>query len=432
MKFRTTIYDFVLSIASIYVILRSIFDLGHRKTIEYRFKVSFDEEVLMNFKEQQKKSSFKGLWIHAASVGEVLGAINLINKVREEYENYPIFLTVTNYSALNLVKEKYPYINVRISPFDFSWLISKLCKILDVPNMIIVEAEYWPNLINIFSENGKVFHISTRFSKKALYKYKKFDFLFKYMFERVTAFFAKTKEDKDNLIEYGINESKVFIIGDIKAYQNSDRFYSEESIFDLVAGSTHKGEESILINLYFKFNKNISIAIAPRHLSRLNEIISELEKVNIDFLLWSRDKDFIKKRNKSPKPIILIDTMGELSSIYALGKIGFVGGTLEKIGGHNLFEPAICARPVLFGKYYQRQSFMADSLLSEDKESSNNKYKGAYVIENLDQFYDIVIYLLKDNNWFEEGKVARKKFEYASGSLNRTYNLLKDEFNVFV
>ncbi|WP_169309426.1 3-deoxy-D-manno-octulosonic acid transferase [Thermodesulfobium narugense] len=421
----------LLLIASTYVILKSISNESYRKTIKYRFTLSQDEPVLKEFKNQQKKSSFSGLWIHAASVGEVLGAVNLISKIRQEYENYPIFLTVTNYAALKLIREKYHYINVRISPLDFSWLISRLCSILQVPNIIIVEAEYWPNLIDIFSKHGRIFHVSTRFSKKALNRYKNFNFLFKNTFSKITAFFTKTEEDNNNLIKYGINENKVFTVGDIKAYQSYKDFCSEESIFDLVAGSTHKGEESVLINLYLKFEKNISLAIAPRHLSRLNEIIAELKRNDINFLLWSKDKDFIK-RNQNQKSIVLIDTMGELSDIYALGKIGFVGGTLQKIGGHNLFEPAICSRPVLFGKYYQRQSFMADTLLKENKEISNNTYKGAYVVESLDQFYDLVKYLLQNNNWLEEGKIARKKFEYASHSLERTYNLLKDKFNVFV
>ncbi|PMP85392.1 MAG: hypothetical protein C0174_04625 [Thermodesulfobium narugense] len=431
MKFRSAIYDLLLLIASMYVILKSISNEGYRKTIKYRFTLSKNEPVIKDFKNQQKKSSFNGLWIHAASVGEVLGAVNLINKIKLEYENYPIFLTVTNYAALKLIREKYSDIYVRISPLDFSWLISKLCSILQVPNIVIVEAEYWPNLIDIFSKHGRIFHISTRFSKKAFNRYKSFNFLFKDIFSKITAFFAKTEDDKNNLIKYGIKENKVFTVGDIKAYQNYKDFCSEENIFDLVAGSTHRGEESILIKLYLKFEKNISLAIAPRHLSRLDEVIIELKRNNIKFLLWSKDKDFIK-RYKNQKSIVLIDTMGELSDIYSLGKIGFVGGTLQKIGGHNLFEPAICSRPVLFGKYYQRQSFMADTLLRENKEISNNTHKGAYVIENFEQFYKLVKYLLQDNNWLEEGKIARKKFEYASHSLERTYNLLKDKFNVFV
>ncbi|MEO1784139.1 glycosyltransferase N-terminal domain-containing protein [Thermodesulfobium sp. 4217-1] len=425
------IYDFLLLFASTYVVLKSFSDIGYKKTIKYRFSISQDEEVFKNFKNQQKDSDFKGLWIHAASVGEVLGAINLIDKIRSEYKNYPIFLTVTNYAALELVKEKYPYINVRISPLDFSWLISKLCKILQVPNIIIVEAEYWPNLIYIFSEKGRIFHVSTRFSAKALNRYKGFNFFFNNVFERISAFFAKTGDDRDNLIKYGINKDLIFTVGDIKAVQNYGSPPSKENVFDLVAGSTHSGEESVLIDLYLRFNKGISIAIAPRHLSRINEIIDEMKRKGVEYLLWSENKESIKV-NKDLKSIVLIDTMGELSDIYALGKIGFVGGTLEKIGGHNLFEPAISSRPVLFGRYYQRQSFMAESLLRLDKDNPNNSHKGAFVVESVDQFYDLVKYLIQDDNWLEEGRAARRKFQYASNSLDRTYSLLKDKFNVFV
>ncbi len=431
MKFRLRIYDFLLLLASTYVVLKSFSDIGYKKTIKYRFSISQDEEVFKDFKKQQKDSSFKGLWIHAASVGEVLGAINLIDKIRSEYKNYPIFLTVTNYAALKLVKEKYPYINVRISPLDFSWLISKLCKILQIPNIVIVEAEYWPNLIYIFSEKGRIFHVSTRFSVKALNRYKGFSFFFNNIFERISAFFAKTGDDRDNLIKYGINKDLIFTVGDIKAVQNYGNSLSKENVFDLVAGSTHSGEESVLIDLYLRFNKSISIAIAPRHLSRINEIIAELKRKGVDFLLWSENKEYIK-RNKDLKSIVLVDTMGELSDIYALGKIGFVGGTLEKIGGHNLFEPAMSARPVIFGRYYQRQSFMAESLLSLDKDNPNNLHKGAFVVEGAEQFYDLVKYLIQDDHWLEEGRAARRKFQYASNSLDRTYSLLKDKFNVFV
>lgn len=431
MKFRLRIYDFLLLLASTYVALKSISDTGYKKTLRYRFSLSQDEEVFKDFRKQQKDSAFKGLWIHAASVGEVMGAINLIDKIRSEYKNYPIFLTVTNYAALELVKKKYPYINVRISPLDFSWLISKLCELLQVPNIIIVEAEYWPNLIYIFSEKGRIFHVSTRFSAKALSRYKGCKFFFNNIFERISAFFAKTADDRDNLIKYGIDEKLIFTVGDIKAFQNFENSPMKENVFDLVAGSTHTGEESVLIDLYLRFDKGISLAIAPRHLSRINAIIAELKRKGVDFLLWSENKELIKK-NKDLKSIVLVDTMGELSDIYALGKIGFVGGTLEKIGGHNLYEPAIASRPVLFGKYYQRQTFMAQSLLREDTENPNDSHKGAYVIEDADQFYDRVKYLLQDDNWLEEGKVARRKFEYASNSLDRTYGLLKDKFNVFV
>jgi 3-deoxy-D-manno-octulosonic-acid transferase len=176
----------------------------------------------------------------------------------------------------------------------------------------------------------------------------------------------QTEEDRNRIIEMGGESQKTRVVGNLKFDQTFPSFTQEvvaemakhlvlqgnENI--LIAGSTHPGEEEILVSLYKelkKSNPHLVLILAPRHLERLEEVERILRK---ESLSWLRKTSLSMGAGRSVQErpdVILLDTMGELMGLYSLGTLVFVGGSLVPVGGHNPLEPLFFRKCVLFGPY---------------------------------------------------------------------------------
>jgi 3-deoxy-D-manno-octulosonic-acid transferase len=248
----------------------------------------------------------------------------------------------------------------------------------------------------------------------------------------MNAFAMQSSQDARRIIELGAPNERVHIAGNLKFEQAYNTAISikedyltrtrEELKIDqgtrtLIAGSTHQGEEAIVLNVFARLKQefdNIKLILAPRKMERIGEI---------EYLLKERGFTFLKRTetkaegvNLAPE-VILIDTIGELSSLYAISDLAFVGGSLVDHGGQNILEPAAFGIPVLFGPYTHNFREASRLLLEQ---------KGAFLVKNEDSLYDIVKMLLSEEKlWKEAGDNARKVIYNNKGSTEKNIEVIE-------
>ena len=362
----------------------------------------------------------KVLWFHGSSLGEVLSLLPLMKFLKQKFSQTQILSTST-IRGQYVAQEKSKAERIIYLPFDISYLIRSALKKNKPDALIIFETEIWPNL---FWECSRakipLIIVSGRISKRSFPKYK----LAKFFFDTVLKdciFLMQTQEDIDRIIKMGAPETKVKLCGDIKLDGLKTKLTISEKEFlnntfnidetTIVAGSTHHGEEEIIVKVFEKLQKKwpkINLIIAPRHLKRIKDIQHWLNKNNYKYMLRSKLPD------SKPEKIILLDTYGELSIIYYLAKIVFIGGTITPVGGHNLLEPAAFGKPVLFGKHIDNCKKQAQLLLN------NNAGK---IILTEDELEKSIDYLLSNPHKIEEmGNQSKNIITTNQGALNKSIN----------
>jgi len=310
----------------------------------------------------------KPIWIHAVSVGEVMALRNLVRELRIAYPDKRFFIsTVTptgNKIAKGIAKETD---FVSYFPLDLSFIVRGVVDKVKPSLFIIMETEIWPNLIScLYRKKIPVVLVNGRLSDRSFKGYRCIKFLLKPLLNKINLFCVQTKMDAERLLRLGVLENRIKITGNMK-FDNAD--YSDKKIASFadkyktllelkqedklwVAGSTHPGEEEIILDVYKKLLSEfpqLKLLIAPRHPQRA----SLIEKIVSGFGFQSV---FISNLHLTPntcnlKPIFILDVMGELLYFYNIASIVFVGGSLIKKGGHNILEPAGLGKPVIFGPY---------------------------------------------------------------------------------
>src|SRR4030043_1439083 len=346
---------FLLILSSPYFLLRTL--------IQKRFRNALSQR--MGF--FQNPSFKKSIWVHAASVGEVFCSVPLIKKIKKEFPNLKIVLTTMTSMGNQTAKVCLPETDqVLFLPIDHPLFIRSAIKKIQPSILLLAETELWPNLLRFCGKKGiPIVLFNGRISQKSYRRYLHFKFFFKECLKVISLFLMQTDEDRTRIIEMGGEVQKTRGSGNLKFDQTFPSF-TQEALTEmakalglrgkekiLIAGSTHSGEEEILITLYKELKKidsHLVLILAPRHLERLEEVERVLKK---EFLSWRRKTSLsLGGRPGEEQPdVVLLDTMGELVSIYSLGTLVFVGGSLVPIGGHNPLEPLFFRKCVLFGPY---------------------------------------------------------------------------------
>jgi 3-deoxy-D-manno-octulosonic-acid transferase len=253
-------------------------------------------------------------------------------------------------------------------PIDHPFTIQRSIKKIQPSLLLIAETELWPNLLRACGEKGiPIVLFNGRISEESFRRYLFFKFFFKRCLKYISLFLMQTEEDRTRIIEVGARIDKVRTEGNLKFDQPFPSF-DQETLGEiakslhlrgnetlLIAGSTHSGEEEIFLGLLKDLRKadpNLVLVLAPRHLQRLPEVEQILKKESIS---WKRKTLFsAEEPGEVPKELpeaILLDTMGELTNLYSLGTLTFIGGTLVPVGGHNPIEPLFFKKCVLFGPH---------------------------------------------------------------------------------
>ena len=282
------------------------------------------------------------IMLHLASIGEVNSVRPLVNRIKDK-----VALTVFTDYGLERAKEIYPEIPSRILPFDFYPVVKFFLEKNQPEKILIYETELWPSLLYLAGKMEiPVFMVSGKISERSFENYRKFKFFSGSLFENIT-FLARSQKDLMRAKELGFR--KVEFAGDLKFDVEKPEQLSELHIEGkrkvIIWGSTHPGEEKIAFEIHKKLKEkfpDILTIIAPRHIGRAKEINPPSR-----FALRSETKNIAKDIE-----FYIIDTMGELSSLYRFGDVIVIGGSfIPGIGGHNPVEGALWKKPVILGIY---------------------------------------------------------------------------------
>ncbi|WP_368501201.1 tRNA (guanosine(46)-N7)-methyltransferase TrmB, partial [Fusobacterium sp.] len=322
-------------------------------------------------------------------------------------------------------------INVIYFPLDDRNIIRNILNIINLKELILIETELWPNIINeAQNNNARIILVNGRISDKSFGRYKKLKFLFEKSIKKIDYFYMQSAIDEERIIKLGADKKKVENIGNLKFDLNLEK-YSKEEIVNFkkflkadkkkifVAGSTRTGEEEIILDVFKKL-KNFLLVLVPRHLERIEKIEEMLKIKGFSYTRYSLLKnEYLENKTYD---IILVDKMGVLRKFYAISDISFVGGTLVNIGGHSLLEPLFYKKTPLFGKYVQ-------NILEISKEALRRKI--AYQVETIENFLkaieDINLnnkkYIEEIEKFFEENKLLSLKIAKKENLIMKNENI---------
>jgi len=372
----------------------------------------------MKFPEFEKKV----IMLHGVSVGEVLSLENLIKRIKADFPDYDLVLTVGTVTGLQIAYKKYGEIAQYITyfPLDIYEACKKFVEKVNPSIVLIAETELWPNFAFACQEkNIPLYIINGRISDKSYPSYLKIRNFIKLILKNYTGVFCQSEIDKDRFITLGANTKNTAVMKNLKfeiEKKECDIDLKSAGSKVLVAGSTHSGEEEIILKVYKQLRAKIidlKLIIAPRHLTRLEEVKKAVSESKFKFGLRTQGATF--ENNTS---VIILDTLGELSKIYALADVAYIGGSFSKTGGHNPLEAVIYSKPVISGPSVKN---------FRDIYSTLERDKAAFVVEDEFELYRVLEKLFYDTRHYEEISTnSQKCFENNQGALDFVIDRLKE------
>jgi len=323
------------------------------------------------------------IWIHAVSVGEVLAVTGLVKALESALPGYSIVVSTTTRTGQALARERFASNHVFYCPLDLPWAVNAYLNALQPSLLILAETEFWPNLLyGCFQREIPVAVVNARISNRSWPRYLRLRWFCRPLLERLSRVLAQSQTDADRLLELGCPSDCVSVAGnlkfDVRTAQESEATRYLHSVSDglrfIVAGSTLEGEESELIESWPRLlaeDTRLVLVLAPRHPERFSTVGSLLQKSGA---LWNKRSAWPSAasalqrapRMLRPGEIVLLDSIGELATVYSLASVAFVGGSLVPAGGHNPLEPAQFAVPIVMGPHYANFAAIVDSLRSHD------------------------------------------------------------------
>jgi 3-deoxy-D-manno-octulosonic-acid transferase len=324
----------------------------------------------------------ESIWIHAVSVGEALTARSLLPELRERYPGLKIFVSTTTMTGQQIAQTRLPNVDaVFYFPFDLPLFVNRTLKLVKPRLLIMMETEIWPNLLRACRRSGvKTMLVNGRISSRSYPRYR--FFLLRPFFRRVLSdvdrFCMQSDESARRIIDIGADPAKVSVTGSLKfeslepaqgvaAGRGAGRvlryFRVSPSRLVFIAASTLKGEEAAVLSAFTAVRRqhpNALLIIAPRRTERFGEAES----------LARAEGYRVSRRSELPvdadprDDVVILDSIGELAQLFQIATVVFVGGSLVDQGGHNILEPAVHGKPIVFGPSMQNFAEIAAAFLS--------------------------------------------------------------------
>lgn len=301
------------------------------------------------------------IWLHAASVGEVQAARAVIAELRSLLPRANFILTTMTLHGRKVAQQLLaPDVVCLLAPLDIPGVVGRVVKKIAPDVYVCIETELWPLLLHEIRASGiKAVQINGRLSERAAGRYRRSAFFFRSVLANFHAMAVISETDRQRYLDLGAVASRLQVLGNVKydlrmpgepesvRAQLRQILGIEEGSDVLVAGSTHTGEEEMLLPLFMRLaaEDRWLFIVAPRHMQRLDELQAIYTGKAIDFDLFS-DLRAGKKRRST---VVILDSLGELANIYAVATCVFCGGSLVPRNGHNVMEAAIWDKPVFYG-----------------------------------------------------------------------------------
>ena len=325
----------------------------------------------------KKVATEKPLWIHAASVGEVLGSLPILEGIRQTNPELPIHLSTMTATGNDMAKKRAAGVRaITFFPLDHPWVVRRTISLVNPRAFLMAETEIWPNFLMELGRRGiPAMLFNGRISTRSFQWYKRFRSFFASPLATISAFCMQSSLDAQRIIEMGANPERVTVSGNVKFDQPPPEITQKEkeALLQtlglhagqpiLIAGSTHRGEEEFMLKVLQRLSPeypDLVLILAPRYLERVKEVEVLLKREKIP---WKRRSQLKAKGEREGAVVILLDTLGELSKLYSLGTLIFVGGSLVRIGGHNILEPLFFKKPVFFGPFMDHFREISDEIL---------------------------------------------------------------------
>ncbi|MFA0712150.1 lipid IV(A) 3-deoxy-D-manno-octulosonic acid transferase [Vibrio splendidus] len=367
-------------------------------------------------------SDVSPIWIHAVSVGESIAAVPLIKELKKQAPNQPILVTTTTSTGAEQIEKLGDLVEHRYMPIDFSFAVKGFLKAIKPTQMLIIETELWPNTLNVV-HNARIpiTVVNARLSEKSCNNYAKVQPLFNLLHPCLTKILCQTESDAARFECLGVDKNKLAITGSIKFdIQISDEVREKGKALRAelganrpvwIAASTHKGEDEQVLDAHQKVleaHPNALLIIVPRHPERFDRVFE---------LCQAQGFETVRRTSQSSQSestqVYLGDTMGEMLILIGAADICFMGGSLigDKVGGHNVLEPAALGVPVITGPSYY--NFTEIVVMLQNK-------KGIVVLDSGDLSLYVSFYLQKIDRRIELASRAGYIVRLNLGAINTT------------
>jgi 3-deoxy-D-manno-octulosonic-acid transferase len=322
----------------------------------------------------------ESIWIHAVSVGEVLTARPLISDLKRRYPELRMFLSTTTMAGQQLARRSVQDVDaVFYFPFDLGIFVRRTLDLVRPKLFVMMETEIWPNLLYECHKRGvKTAVVNGRLSPRSFSRYRMVRGFMRRVLDHVDRFLVQSEESARRFIDLGADPARVVVTGSLKfdsldlspnALQARARdrvlryFRVPASRPVIVAGSTMKGEEQAVLRAFRRVRAttpNTLLVIAPRHPERFGEVE---QLVRSEGWKTARRSD-LAIDNEPRVDVVVLDTIGELAIVYQIATVVFVGGSLVATGGHNVLEPAVFGKPIVFGPHMQNFAEIAEAFVT--------------------------------------------------------------------
>ncbi|MDM8514633.1 3-deoxy-D-manno-octulosonic acid transferase [Desulfobacterales bacterium HSG16] len=381
-------------------------------------------------KIKENQHSKKPVWIHALSLGEALSAAPLVMALRQRIRDRKIFFSVSTMTGEDIAKKRIAdhVDGIFFFPYDFFLTVKQKIRKIDPALFIMVETDIWPNfLFELQRKKIPAIWVNARLSEKSFNGYRQFSSFICSMFATFSKICTQSDIDTNRFFDLGTQKNRLVQTGNMKFDQpavsisdididnmkKSLRISTSQKI--VIAGSTHKGEEDLLCQAFFRLKKqtpDLVMIVVPRDPARSRKVVQIFESSGFTPTLYSQ----IKNQNKVPD-IIIIDVIGLLKKLYALSDVAFTGGSLVPSGGHNPLEPALFAKPVIFGPYMTDFARIAEMLVEK---------RGAVQVDDADSLYQTIAKLLHDEKKaVAAGKRAFEVFQANKGAVKKVVDVIE-------
>jgi 3-deoxy-D-manno-octulosonic-acid transferase len=378
------------------------------------------------------------IWVHAVSVGEVIAASRLIERMQALDPDLRMVISTTTRTGHKLAQERFDTdhglpndsapvpTRVFYYPLDFAWIVRRYLNALKPRALVLVESELWPRML-VEAERAKipVIVVNGRISNRSLPRYHALRTLWRPLLRKLTLVLAQSEEDRLRFVDIGVPAEKVRTAGnlkyDVKAavelpITRELRTHLPQSGKVIVAGSTLEGEERLLLDAFRELLPDLprlTIIVAPRHPERFRSVEKSITDAGLPLI--RRSDWMLRPEPIPPGSVFLLDTVGELASVYSLASVAFVGGSLVPAGGHNPLEPAQFAVPIVMGPYTENFRGMVAVLLEQQ----------AIRVTPPERLYPALLELLTSPEALSMGIRARHVFEEQAGASETCFDAIR-------
>lgn len=340
----------------------------------------------------------KGIWIHAVSVGETNAAAPLVKYLQESYPDKPLVITTMTPTGKERVERAFGN-SVRhcYLPYDYPGAVKRFLNAARPELAMVMETEIWPNYIDLCHRRDiPMIYTNVRMSARSFDGYKRFKALFRPVFAKIDQFAVQSLPDSERLIQLGANPDSVHTTGSIKFEIDmpASIFEASQSVRRnigwnrpvWVAGSTHEGEESQVLDAFLSARKDcpeLLLVLVPRHPERFSAVYRLCTRFGCNTQLRTQAQGEVS----ADVDVYMVDTMGELALFIAASDISYIGGSLVPTGGHNVLEACAAGVPVLFGPHMFNFQEISNLVL--------NREAGIQVM-NSEELAEVVVKLIMD------------------------------------